>query len=732
MSTKFAPPIAPPSLVERRELVDTLTAPRRLVVISAPAGWGKTTLLSAWHAADDERRRFAFVRLAPGDDHAQVFWSYVIEALRAVEPQVGDQSEIALHHPLVEPLTDVVPILVNELARADAPLVLVLDDYHHVANPDIHAGVERLIDEVPPTVAVVIATRSDPPLPLARLRASSDVFEVRAGHLAFDEAETATFLKERFGVDLDRSVVRPLRARTEGWPAGLQLAGISLERAVDRGAFVERFAGDDRNVADYLTGEVLSSVGAEREEFLLRTSVLDELTGPLCDAVAQHSGSAAVIDGLERDGLFVIPLDHQRRWYRYHHLFRDWLRHELHATGHGLIPDLHRRASGWHAEHGSMDAAIDHAFEIPDTDLAAALIARELGAWERVHWPRVWRWIDQLPDDVIKRHPPVALARSRLAFETGQFGRGLAWADAAEAGLDSLPPQLRDVMAIRLKLWHALAHLTDGDMAAALDLALEVADQERPKRSPDYAGAIGLAGMTTFWLVGALESIAQLTEGSAARADAGLEDGGVTPLLALAHAEVGDWSAASSTAERALAIPRLDERNRYPFDMAALYALGLVALAHGDRNEGAAKIEAGLDLARAWVEPVFVAYGCLLLADASDDYVEKRALVREARQLVTGAERRGRIGELVDAAERKLAIRRPSDASEGSVFVEPLTERETEVLRLLRSDLSLREIAGELYLAHNTVKGYTKSIYRKLGVTSRAAALDVAVELDIG
>ncbi len=731
MRTKLGPPILAPGLLGRPTLVKSLTVPHRLVVISAPAGWGKTSLLAAWRAAADEHRRFAFVRLEPGDDDAPIFWTYVIEAMRTLEPQLAPDADVALGQPLVDPLRDVVPALVNDLAAVEEPIVLVLDDYHVVANQDVHDGVEHLIDHLPPTVEVVIATRADPPLSLARLRASGDLVEVRAGHLAFGEVETATFLRERFGVDLDEDVARRLCDRTEGWPAGLQLAGISLERAPDAAAFVDRFAGDDRNVADYLVGEVISGLDAERQQFLLQTSVLEELTGPLCDAVAGRSESATLLDELEHDGLFLIPLDQQRRWYRYHHLFRDWLRLELRATDHDLIAVLHGRASEWYAEHGSLDVAIGHALAIPDHDLAAELVARELGTWEQVHWPRVWRWIDRLPDDAIVRHPAVALARSRLAFETGEFGRGLQWADAAEEGLDSLSPEMRDAMATRLKLWHALAHLVDGEMASALRLAEQVAEEERANRSPDYAGAIGLAGMTTFWLVGALESIPQLTEGSSARADTGLEDGGVTPLLALAHAEVGDWSSAAATAERALAMPRADERNRYPSDMAALYALGLVAIAQGERSTGMSRIEEGLEQARAWVEPVFVAYGCLLLAEASEDFVEKRALVREARQLVTGAARRGRIGDLVDAAERKLAIRRPTEETGGSVFVEPLTDRELEVLRLLRSDLSLREIAGELFIAHNTVKSYTKSIYRKLGVTSREAALEAAIDLDL-
>lgn len=730
--TKLAPPIPARALQGRPTLVEMLMSSRRLVVLSAPAGWGKTSLLAAWHAAEQQRRRFAFVRLGAGDDLAPIFWSYVIAALRTLEPELAPEVDIMLSEPHVDPIEEVVPALINGLSAIEEPIVLALDDYHLVTNSKVHEGVLRLIDDLPTPVGLAIATRSDPPLPLARLRASGDLAEIRAGHLSFGEVETATFLRERFGVELQADGVRQLCERTEGWPAGLQLAGLSLEREGDPAAFVDRFAGDDRNVADYLVGEVISTLDARRREFLLRTSVLSELTGPLCDAMADRDDSAAVLAELERDGLFVIPLDLQRRWYRYHHLFADWLRHELRTTDPDAIPGLHRRASDWHARHGMSDAAIDHALAIPDRERAAELVAQELGVWERVHWPRVWRWIDQLPDDVIARHPAVALACSRLAFETGQFGRGLQWADAAEAGLDSLSPPMRVAMTIRLKLWHSLAYLADGDMEAALRLAEDVADSERVNRSPDYAGAIGLAGMATFWLVGALESVPRLTEGSAARADTGVEDGGVTALLALAHAEVGDWSAATATAQRALAMPRPDDRNRFPVDMAALYALGMVAIAQGERSEGGERIEEGLELARAWVEPLFVAYGCLMLADASDDFVEKRALVREARQLVSGAERRGRIDDLVDAAERRLAIRRPPDETVGSVFVEPLTEREIDVLRLLRSDLSLREIAAELYLSHHTVKSYTKVIYRKLGVTSRQAALDAAVGLDLG
>ncbi|MEO1065344.1 MAG: LuxR C-terminal-related transcriptional regulator [Actinomycetota bacterium] len=731
--TKLAAPITAPGLLSRPTLLQPLRSAGRVVVVTAPAGWGKTSLLSTWQAAERDRRRFAYVRLGPGDDRPpSVFWSYVIEAFRCARPEIAPDAEAVLHRPVVDLRRELVPALANELGAIDELIMLVLDDYHAVTSPEVHEAVVELIENLPPAVGVAVASRSDPPFPLARWRASGELVEIRATHLAFGPIETATFLNHRFGIDLDPATAATLCERAEGWPAGLQLAGLSLMREPDPAAFVDRFAGDDRNVADYLVGEVISTLDEGRRDFLLRTAVLDELCGPLCDAVSGGQDSDVELAALERDGMFLIPLDRCRRWYRYHHLFRDWLQHELQATDPAAVPDLHRRASEWHSATGTVDAAIDHALAVPDADRAAELVARHLGTWEGVQWPQVWRWLDRLPDEVVSRHPAVALARSRLAFETGEFGRGLVWAEAAEAGLDSLPAPARAVMATHLKLWHAFAHLVEGDMDAALTLANGVADAERPRRSADYAGAVGLAGMTTFWLIGALESVPPLTEGAAARADTGLEDGGVTPLLALAHAEVGDWSAAEAVAERAMALPHRDERNRYPDAMAAHYALGLVALGRGDRAEGVARIELGLELARAWVEPVFVAYGCLLRADASDDFAEKRALVREARELVAGAARRGRITDLIDAEARKLSLRQPHQDTAGTVFVEPLTDRELEVVRLLRSDLSLREIGNELYLAHNTVKSYTRSIYRKLGVSSRETAVAVATDLDLG
>ncbi len=435
---------------------------------------------------------------------------------------------------------------------------------------------------------------------------------------------------------------------------------------------------------------------------------------------------------MERSGLFVIPLDNTRHWYRYHRLFGDWLGHELRRTEPESIPELHRKAAAWYADNGSLRAAVDHAIDAGDFPLAARLLDRYLQDWAAAHWSFVWRWFQQLPDASIRAYPMTAVARFNVALARGDFASSSQWIEAAAEALHALPPDLLPDVKTTVALHRAYGELVaGGDPEVARISALEIAEQARGGQPIIFAQAIGLAGLATFWTTGPYESIAPLLEGSRVRRRESLRDGGVTALLACAYAEVGDWTAAEDAAADALSLPQPDSWINYPDRMAAHYALGMTRLARGERDDAVAQIRTGLDMARTWVEPIFVAYGCLILADALTDYAEKRALVREARTLIDGPQGRGRITELVAAAERKLALRSPNQKTAGTVHVEPLTDREREVLHLLRSDLSLREIAGELYISHNTIKSYTQSIYRKLGVRSRSAALETASDIDV-
>ena len=729
---KTAPPFPANNMLQRPDLVSRLSEPSwRVGLISAPAGWGKTSLVAAWHATAEEPERFAFLRLEEQDDDAPLFWSYVVAALRNVHPDLMVGADALLRTPGMSPMRQVVPQLINELAAADEPTVLVLDDYHLVSNEEVHSSVQHLIEHLPPQLRLVIATRSDPPLPLSRLRASGSMLEIRVGQLAFSNDDAVEFMARRFGVDLDSTSAASLRQRTEGWPAGLQLAGLSLVGESDPRDFVDRFAGDDRNVADYLISEVLRSVTAEQRDFLLRTSVLDRLTAPLCDVVAGVSDSVGLLDGLERANLFLIPLDSRRGWYRYHHLFADWLRFELKRTDPKAIPDLHAAASQWHEENGALEPAIDHAFYSGDMNRAAGLIDLYLAEWDSVHWSLAAKWLVDMPDEIVEAHTMCAVGRARYSMARGDFSGGWRWIEAAEAVVDRAPDDLKQVVRATIATYRAYAELVMGDMRVARALSMEIADQERAARSSTFATAVGVAGMATFFSVGALESIPLLQEASVARAEHSIRDASVTPMLAAAYAEIGDWAGAEAAIEMSFRQPEPPSWYRYPELMAAHYAAGRMLVSQGSRDKGVAEIRKGLDMARGWVEPLFVAYGCLVLANAVADYAGRRSLVREARQILETARTDSRMMDLVVAAEQKLALRSPSARTRGTVHVEPLTDRERDVLRLLRSDLSMREIAAELYVSHNTVKGYTKSVYRKLGVTSRAGAIDAADALDL-
>ncbi len=734
LTVKLVQPKPAADLLPRPELVERLVnGDPRVYLISAPAGWGKTSLLSAWLGSSRNGLNTAFLRLEESDDVGPLFWMYVIAALRRILPGLADGADDALRSPDVDPMREVVPSLLNELAAANTPLLLVLDDYHVISEAAIHSSVGYLIDHLPPEMQLAIATRADPQLPLGRLRASGDLLELRAHDLAFSARETGELLNSRFAVDLDNGDVALLRRRTEGWPAAVHLAGLSLRDTEDATEFVGRFAGDDRNVADFLIGEALGSVSDRDREFLLRTSVLDQMTGPLCEEVAGVSGGAAMLDRIDRSGLFLIPLDNQRRWYRYHRLFGDWLRHELRKTDPAMIPTLHLTAARWYSETDALEPAVDHAINAGDHLLAAQLIDRYLRDWTGVNWSLVWRWFQVVPDEAIRTYPMTAVARFNVALSRGDFASSSQWLEAAEAALDGVPADLVPTIKGTVEMHRAFGELVaGGDADHARTALLAIADRERSTQSILFAQAIAAAGMAAFWTTGPLDAIPLLHEGVLARSRRAVRDGGATALLALAYAEAGDWSAAQETANNALALPEPAEWFHYPDRMAAHFALGKVLLARGGRDEAAASIETGLGMAREWVEPIFVAYGCLTLAECRTDYAEKRALVREARSLVEGPGGRGRIVDLVAAAERKLALRRPQQETAGTVHVDPLTDRELEVLRMLRGELSLREIANELYISHNTIKSYTKSIYRKLGVTSRAAALEAADDLDLG
>jgi LuxR family maltose regulon positive regulatory protein len=376
LAAKSAPPAIRAQLIERAALIEILSAEpsRKLTLLSAPAGWGKTTLLAQWVSGADERGRRGWLSLDASDNDPARFWACAIAALGKASPGVAPRA-FELIKMGADPRQVVLPTLLDELAAMDYQIALILDDYHLVENRTVHEQVGFVVERMPQTFQLVIATRSDPMLPLARLRARGELLELRAEELRFQAGEAADLLDGVLGLKLTDAQVQLLFRRTEGWAAGLYLAGLSLAGRTDAAAFIQTFAGDNRHIVDYLMAEVLDGQPPHLRSFLLRTSVLGRLSGALCDAVLQTSGSASVLEKIERENLFVMPLDMSRHWYRYHQLFGELLRTELRRSEPDPVADLHRRAATWFETEGLIDEALHHLIAAGDIARSADLIA---------------------------------------------------------------------------------------------------------------------------------------------------------------------------------------------------------------------------------------------------------------------------------------------------------------------------------------------------------------------
>jgi LuxR family maltose regulon positive regulatory protein len=476
----------------------------RCSLLSAPAGAGKTSLLAAWLAGLD--RPAAWLTLDERDQAADQVLRYVVAACRTIAPACGRGALAWLDAPQLPPPEVVVTALVNDLAVLPAPGVLVLDDYHLVRAPDVHAAVAFLLDHLPPALHLVIASREDPPLPLARLRARRQLVEVRATDLEFDVEEAAALLASSVRLRLTDAQVAALVARTEGWAAGLQLAGLALRDRPDPAAFVAAFTGGHRLVADYLMAEVLERQPASIRRFLLATGVLDRLCAPLCDALLvpddDRPGSAPVggdsqgiLEHLERTNLFVTPLDDERVWYRYHHLLADALRARLaREAGAEAAATLHRRASAWFGREGLLPEAIGHALAGDAADDAATWIealAPSMFATMSTH-QTLTAWLAALPDPVVRTRPLLCLARAWLLIHRVELEPAAAWIEAAARALpaaDDDRPAQGAVAATR-------AYMATVVPQAAPDHAIVLAERALSNLAPDDTAFRGIAGMS--------------------------------------------------------------------------------------------------------------------------------------------------------------------------------------------------------------------------------------------
>ena len=441
LTTKLYVPQALPDLVPRPRLSKQLEQGRRrkLTLISAPAGFGKTTLLSEWRAIySGSERPVGWVSLDEGDNDPVLFFSYLIAALGTIRAGIEEASLALLRSPQRPPLESVLTVLINEIASIPEEIILILDDYHAIEHQPIHDAMTFLLEHMPPQVHVIVASRTDPSLPLARLRARGELTELRATDLRFEPEEVAAFLNGIMGLGLSADDVAALDERTEGWIASLQLVAISLRGQRDVPNFINEFTGSHRHVLDYLAEEVLRKQPEDVRGFLLKTAVLDRLSGPLCDALTGEIGGREKLEDLERANLFLVPLDNRRRWYRYHHLFSGFLREHLQRTHPEMVPDLHRRASEWYENNGHAAEAVEHAIAAKDFERVAHLV--DLLAEDMLRQGRLATlvgWMGALPEDTEHLLPRPYLFHAEALFLLGRY-------EAAEANLRKVERALDD------------------------------------------------------------------------------------------------------------------------------------------------------------------------------------------------------------------------------------------------------------------------------------------------
>jgi LuxR family maltose regulon positive regulatory protein len=678
--------------VDRVRLRDRLDASleARLVLVSAPAGFGKSTLLADW--LEQPALQGAWLSLDGGDNDVVRFARYLAAA--AARLAGGTEYPAALDAQGFDPELALAGVL-DDLGAAGSGVVLVLDE------PAIHRLVGSLIDRLPPGARLAIATRADPPLPLARLRARGELVEIRAEDLRFTPPEAADLLRSA-GLDLAGPEIEMLTDRTEGWAAALRLAAISLHDRPDQAALVERFGASHRYVLDYVVEEVLAGLPAASQEFLLRTSILDRLCGPLCEVVAGVPDGQARLEALEGANLLLIPLDQERRWYRYHALFAEILRARLRTLFPAEIAGLHARASAWHEARGDDDEAIGHGLRSGDLERTSAIIAlaagRHLNAGEL---STVHRWLDALPARVVREH--------------AQLSASYAWVLLLAGETDGVAERLADAE-------RALGDDRDGDRALrpAIPAQLAMLRSQLAGMQGDPGAAVAQAHLACDLVPAGFPPDIEATLRGTARA-----------LLGLALVRAGDLEAASEAYEAAL--PDLRAGGVAIATGRAIGDLAAIDIARGDPGRALRRCEAELSrtagapttpgnpaLWAAMARALFELGHAERAQDAARRAIDLATRAGDGPSLRSAQATLDRIGPLPGDRSGDPP-RSPSGGVDG--LVEPLTARELEVLRLVALGRSNSQIASELFVTVGTVKSHLHTISGKLGAANRVEAV---------
>jgi ATP/maltotriose-dependent transcriptional regulator MalT len=520
LATKLYIPPPRTKIVLRLRLIEQLneglSSGCKLTLISAPAGFGKTTLVSEWIASC--QRQAAWLSLDEEDNDTNRFLIYLIAALQTISPSIGKGALAAIQSPQPPPTESLLTNLLNDIVALSDSVILVLDDYHMIDSEPIDRALTFLLDHLPPHVHLVIATREDPSLPLPRYRVRGQLNELRAADLRFTPTEAAEFLNRIMGLKLRDADIASLEARTEGWIAGLQLASLSMQGRSDADGFIQAFTGSHRFVLDYLAGEVLARQPERVRNFLLQTAILDRMSGSLCDAVTAQDGGRGMLETLERSNLFVVPLDNQRQWYRYHHLFSDVLQAHLIEVQPERVSSLHQRASAWYERNGYPLDAIHHALAARGFEYAAGLIEKAYPVLDASFRSATWLgWVRKLPNEVVRARPVLSFNYARALMDSGDFEAGKSWLQEAEKRLEGSEEgmvvadeeQFR-ILPVKIALARSNYSQVQGDIAGAVkyaELALELSPEEDSYSHAMASVTLGMAYLSRGDLDGAQRAL---------------------------------------------------------------------------------------------------------------------------------------------------------------------------------------------------------------------------------
>jgi LuxR family transcriptional regulator, maltose regulon positive regulatory protein len=731
VEAKLAPPPIRPGTVAKTDVIAPLCAsPLPLATVSAPAGYGKTTLLARWNEADP--RPFAWVALDGRDNDAVLFMRYIAAALHRVEPLAPEVFD-ALSGPGGSNWTTRVPRLGSALAALDRPLVLVLDDLHTLANPSCLDVLAALVEHVPAGSQIAIATREEPALPLGRWRMQGRLHEVGTTDLRLDEQEADALLRGA-GLELDPPGVAELADRTEGWPAGLYMAALSMRAGGAPGLpHPEAFAGDNRLVSEYFRSELLSRLPEAEARFLMHTSVLERMCGGLCDALLETTRSAATLESLERSNGFVVPLDQRSEWYRYHQLFGELLRSEVERREPEAVAVLNGRAMAWCVANGLPEAAVYYGRAAGETAAVAALIDRlTMGLYYGGRVETVERWLTWFDDDDLRRFPALVVYGAWFRVLSGRATEAERWLSLAEGAASAIP--LSDG-SVTIEPW--VANLRACMMADGVERAL--ADAERaleqfPVASDWRASALVIRGVAQALLGANDRARADL----AAAIDTGLASGAAEDVyvaqaeLALVAARRGAWDEARREAGRARAGVETAGLGDYSTSAIAHVAAARVAIHDGRHVDALAALTRAhrlrplLDHSIPWFT---VQVGLELTRGhlALGEVASARTVFAETEEVL---ERRPDLGSLVGDAQE---LRERLEATSGSAgsWAMSLTGAELRLLPYLATHLTFPEIGLRLFISRNTVKSEALAIYRKLSAASRGEAIERAIEVGL-